>query len=677
MHEMPGNMKRGADRQEIFVFDGSRGMPRLSSSVLRRIRASVPPSWVAAVRRGVAEVSARLPYPLRYRLNRLVRLTRLIGEIERDYPEWIRLYDRIDAESRRIAMADIARMSNPPLISILMPVFNPPLNHLQAAISSVRDQLYPFWELCIADDASTDPAVSKSLRDAAACDDRIKLVRRERNGHISAASNSALQLANGLFVALLDHDDVLAAHALYEVASRILAQPDVDIIYSDEDHIDDDGQRSCPYFKPDWNQELMLGQNLINHLGVYRRSLVDRVGGFQTGMEGSQDYDLALRVLLESAPERIAHIPRILYHWRQAGRTASFSEQALARCAENGRRAVLAFLAAKVPGAIVEPASVSSWNRVIYPIPQPEPSVSVIIPTRNYARLLACVVDGLLVRTDYPALEVIIVDNGTDEPEALKLLAKLEQDDRVRVLRYPGPFNYSALNNRAVQESASELILLLNNDIDVIDPGWLREMVSHAIRPHVGAVGSKLLYPNGTIQHGGVVLGPGGVAGHQYLHRSRDDAGYFGHLMLVRNVSAVTGACLLVRRQAFLEVGGLDEVSLPVAFNDVDLCLKLVERGYRNLWTPYAELYHYESLSRGSDLVGKKAERFKREVAVMQQRWGRVLEHDPYVNPNLSLQSTDVALAFPPRIEIPRLPQGVFAGDPGGFDPVNREEVAG
>ena len=570
--------------------------------------------------------------------------------VQRDYHAWISLYDRNDAETRRAITARIAHMDHPPLISVLMPVFDPDPHHLSAAIRSVQKQIYPRWELCIADDASTNPAVGALLRRAQAADPRIKLERRERNGHISAASNSALRLATGTFVALLDHDDLLAPHALYEVARYIAGRPLADILYSDEDHIDDAGRRSNPYFKPDWNPELMLGQNFISHLGVYRRDLVERVGGFRIGLEGSQDYDLALRAVAETTPDRVVHIPRVLYHWRQATRTKSFSEVALDHCARNGRLAVQEFLAPSVPGVSVQPVpGMPGWSRVIYPVPQPEPLVSVIIPTRNHADMLGLAVDGLLHRTDYSALEVLIVDNGSDEPASLALFAELRKDPRIRVLHCPGPFNYSALNNRAVQEAAGDLILLLNNDVDVINPGWLREMVSHAIRPGIGAVGAKLLYPDGTIQHGGVTVGVGGVAGHQYLHHPRGDVGYFGQLVLARNITAVTGACLLLRRQSFQEVGGLDEISLPVAFNDIDLCLKLVARGYRNLWTPYAELYHHESASRGSDLAGKKAARFMAEVSVMRQRWGEVLDHDPYWNPNLALHATEVLLAFPPR----------------------------
>jgi len=589
--------------------------------------------------------------PVRNRLRRVFGLMRPdMRDIEREYQAWIDRYDRIDDQVRQAMLIDITQMASPPLISILMPTFNPNPRHLLAAIRSVRAQIYPRWELCIADDASNDPAVGALLRRVHGADARIKIAWRERNGHISAASNSALALATGSYIALLDHDDVLAPQALYHVARHIADLPAVDILYSDEDHIDDKGHRSTPYFKPDWNPELMMGQNLINHLGVYRRSLVERLGGFRIGMEGSQDYDLALRVSAQTKPDRIVHIPHILYHWRQGSGMRSFSEAAIDHCARNGRRAVQEFLGPEAPGVSVQPApAVPVWNRVIYPVPKPEPLVSVVIPTRNQAGMLTRVVQGLLTRTDYPALEVLIVDNGSDEPLALEQLSRLQRDDRVRVLRCPGPFNYSALNNRAVREANGALILLLNNDVDVIHPDWLGEMVSHATRPGIGAVGAKLLYPDGTIQHGGVIVGVGGVAGHQYLHKPRDDIGYFGHLKLVRAVTAVTGACLLVRRETYLEVGGLDEVCLPIAFNDIDLCLKLVAHGYRNLWTPYAELYHEESASRGSDLVGENAARYGRDVATMRQRWGAVLDHDPYWNPNLSLDAAAISLAFPPR----------------------------
>jgi O-antigen biosynthesis protein len=617
--------------------------------MLRRIRAIVATGWVTTARRGLLGVVTRLPAPLRGRLRRIAGLMRAdMRDIDRAYPAWIDRYDRTDDGARLAMTTRIASMDQPPLISVLMPTFNPTPRHLLAAIRSVQAQIYPRWELCIADDASTDPAIALLLRAAQQADSRISIEWRERNGHISAATNSALSLAKGSFVALLDHDDLLAPTALYEVANQIAERPNTDLLYSDEDRIDEAGRRSTPYFKPDWDPDLMLGQNLVNHLGVYRRGLVERIGGFRVGMEGSQDYDLALRALAETAPDRIVHIPRVLYHWRQGGR--SFSESTIEQCTRNARRAVEEFLAPSVRGAIVQPAPATPlWNRVIYPVPKPEPLVSVIIPTRNKADVLSRAVDGVLHRTDYPALEVLIVDNESDEPSALALLARLGGDDRVRVLRYPGHFNFSALNNHAVNEAAGELVLLLNNDVDVINSDWLREMASHAIRPGIGAVGAKLLYPDGTIQHGGITVGVGGVAGHQYLHRSGGDIGYFGQLKLVRNVTAVTGACLMLCRQAYWEAGGLDEVSLPVAFNDIDLCLKLRARGYRNVWTPYAELYHTESVSRGSDRVGENATRYARDVATMRRRWGDLLDHDPYWNRNLSLSRAVPSLAFPPR----------------------------
>jgi glycosyltransferase involved in cell wall biosynthesis len=626
-------------------------------AALSRFLVLLPASWVFWVDRAVGRMTTHMPARVRSRIQiilaRVLILARIRAhttDLEHAYAGWIRLYEQTDETARRVALGHIAHFNHTPLFSILMPVYNPSPQHLRAAIKSVQAQFYPTWELCIADDASTDPAIAEILQEAQALDPRIRISWRETNGHIAAASNTALDLADGSYIALLDHDDLLSPRALYEAASRIVGNPEIDIIYSDEDHINDRGRRSMPYFKPGWNPDLMAGQNLINHLGVYRRALVTKIGGFREGLEGSQDYDLALRAIANSTADRIVHIPQVLYHWRQRGSVRSFSESKMEQCGIAAIRGVTEFLSRNSPGIRVEPVpSAPAWNRVIYPIPRPEPLVSVIIPSRNHADLLARTVDGVLRRTDYPSVEVLIVDNGSDEPAALALLERLSLDARVKILRLPGPFNYSLLNNQAVQDATGSLVLLLNNDIDVIHPGWLREMVSHAIRPEIGAVGAKLLYPDGTIQHGGVTIGMGGVAGHQYLRSPRDDAGYFGQLILARNVMAVTGACLLVRRQTFLEVGGLEEVALPVAFNDIDLCLRLVEKGYRNVWTPHAQLYHHESASRGSDLTGQKAIRFEREYVYMRRRWGHKLDHDPYCNPNLSLHSHGVHLAFPPR----------------------------
>jgi GT2 family glycosyltransferase len=605
--------------------------------ILRRLGQSVPRAWVPVARRGLSGATAHLPAGVRAHLHRLLGLLRPdMGDIERDYPTWIALYDRIDDEGRRAIMADIARMPHPPLISVLMPVFNPPPAHLRQAIDSVRDQFYPWWELCIGDDASTDQAVIDILRDAAERDHRIKLVRRAQNGHISAASNSALRLATGAFVALLDHDDVLPPHALHEVALRTVADPDADIIYADEDHIDDHGRRSHPYFKPDWNPDLMLGQNLISHLGVYRRSLVERIGGFRTGFEGSQDYDLALRMVAETSPDRIVHIPKVLYHWRQGATESTFSQAAHDRCVENGRRAIREFVTRTHPRARVEPAPfIAAWTRVVYPVPDPAPLVSVIVSGGLSIQTLLECINVLRDRTDYPAVEILIA------AEAAGIGDEIAHDARIRDLGV----RVAAGPNQAAEVARGSMLLLLDADLGPDDRFWLREMVSHAIRPDVGAVGAKLLCTEGTVRHAGVAVGGPAVTFTPFLGRHRAQTGYFGHLQLTRDVAAVSGKCLMVRRQAFLDVGGLDEVLSLAAFGDVDLCLKLAESGYRTVWTPYAELTIRDETPRQRG----QAAHFARAAARMRQRWGHKLEVDRFWSPNLAADPNDLGLAFPPR----------------------------
>jgi glycosyltransferase involved in cell wall biosynthesis len=571
------------------------------------------------------------------------------------YADWIRDHDTLRAEDVAAIRAHIAVLPTR-LISVAMPVYDTDADLLREAIESVRQQFYPHWELCIADDASILPQVRAVLEEFAD-DRRVRITWRSVNGHISAATNSALALARGEFVALMDHDDVLSPQALYEVAAALYAHPETDLVYTDEDRIDEKGQRFAPYFKPDWNRDLLLGQNYLNHLSVFRRSLIERVGGMREGFEGSQDHDLVLRITELTKPARIHHIPAVLYHWRQTANAASFSEAALARCIAAARKAVAEHLdRTGVAGARVEPHPAGlPWLRVIWPLPV-EPSVSIIVPTRNRAALLAQLAAGILQRTAYANLELVIVDNASDHADTLTLLKRLERDRRVKLLRFPGAFNYSAINNHAVAEATGEVIVMLNNDIDVLHGDWLREMVSHAVRPDVGVVGAKLLYPDDTVQHAGVVLGvigPGGglgVAGHSNLGMARTDVGYFGHNALTREVSAVTGACLAVRREVYLAAGGLDETNLAVAFNDVDLCLRIAAMGLRNIWTPFAELHHLESASRGSDMTGAKAARFERECRYMRARWGAMLDEDPFYNRNFDLISSDHELAQPRRV---------------------------
>ena len=569
-----------------------------------------------------------------------------------DYTEWVRRYDTLDDSARDRINARIRELPHTPLISVAMPVYNPPLTMLEAAIESVQRQLYPHWELCIADDASTDKSVWPLLRKYAESDPRIKVTRRERNGHISAASNSAIDLACGEFIAFLDNDDLLAESALYWIAQAITDHPDVGLIYSDEDKIDELGTRYGPYFKSDWNPDLFLSHNMVSHLSAYRARLVRELGGFREGYEGSQDYDLALRCIERLEPQQIHHLPRVLYHWRShPGSTAKGgSEKPYALTA--GQRALDDHFARLGVSAKAELLPFEMY-RVHYEITRPVPLVSLVIPTRNGLHLIKQCIQSILEKTLYPNFEILIVDNNSDDPATLEYLKSLGADARIRVLRDDRPFNFSALNNSAVLNARGVFLGLVNNDIEVIAPRWLDEMVGLAQQPGVGAVGARLLYPNGTVQHGGVICGILGIAGHAHRDLPQGEHGYFGRARLIQSVSAVTAACLVIRKSIYEEVGGLDEANLKVAFNDVDFCLRISEAGYRNVWTPYAELTHHESATRGVENSPEKQQRFQGEVKYMGRRWGRHLLNDPAYNPNLTLEYEDFSLAWPPRVDYP------------------------
>ena len=576
---------------------------------------------------------------------------------ETDYDRWVREVDTLNDHDRTLIREHACSLKLKPLISVIMPSYDASEELLRAAISSVRAQLYPHWELCVADDASPSDTVVRVMRELAAEEPRIKWLRRDVNGHIAAATNSALTLATGEFLALLDHDDILAEQALYEVAVAINNRPDANLIYSDEDHIDEDGRRANPYFKPDYNIDLLLGHNLISHLGVYRRSLVEKLGGLRENLvDGSQDYDLALRACAVSEADTIVHIPAILYHWRRTDRPSSFSQARLDECVAAARVAIADYLQSQHIDAEVVPAPATPlWSRVRRSLPAVVPKVSIVVPTKDKADLLARCVGGLLHRTDYDDLEVLIVDNGSSDPDALALLQRLRLDSRVRVISYEGAFNYSAINNHAVGVSTGDVILMLNNDVDVIAPSWLTEMVSLVMRPDVGAVGAKLYYADKRIQHAGVVLGVGnheggpGVAGHFGHFEDSSSIGYFGQYCLTKEVSGVTGACLAIRRETFDAVGGLDEVNLPVSFNDVDLCMKIRSHGLRVIWTPFAELFHLESASRGTDATPSQVERAAAEASHMRRKWGPLLDTDPFYNINFDRLDHTFRLAFPPR----------------------------
>ncbi|HWA10187.1 MAG TPA: glycosyltransferase [Opitutaceae bacterium] len=577
------------------------------------------------------------------------------------YEKWIEVYDQHPPDVLKAQRERAEKFRHRPLISVLMPVYNTPERWLRRAIESVRGQSYPHWELCIADDASPQPHIRPLLEEYARQDSRIKVTFREKNGHISAASNSALELATGEFVSLLDHDDELAPHALFEIAALLDAKPATDFIYSDEDKIDEDGRRHEPYFKPEFLPDLFHSQNYTSHLTAYRTSVMRAVGGFRPGYEGSQDWDLALRVSGHIAADRIRHIPKILYHWRAIPGSTALMISEKSYPLEAARRALTDHF-----GRLGQPVTLSvvpgdHW-RVQYPLPANPPLASLVIPTRNGLRFLQRCVDSILEKTTYPNFEVLVVDNGSDEPATLAYLQSLTDGTHpllakpagpgqrtARVLRYAAPFNYSAINNHAVKHARGELIGLLNNDLEVITPGWLDEMAAQALRPEIGCVGAMLYYPNDTIQHAGAVVGLGGVAGHAFRDFPRGTDGKFNRARLVQNYSAVTAACLVIRKSIYEQVGGLDENELAVAFNDIDFCLKVRAAGYRNLWTPFAELYHHESATRGTDDTPEKEDRFRREVETMMMRWGPELSSDPAYNANLTLELNDFSLAAPPR----------------------------
>lgn len=569
---------------------------------------------------------------------------------ERDiYQDWIARFDTPSPPTRAALRRELRALPRHPRFSIILPVYNPDLGLLEAAIDSIRNQIYECWELCIADDASTDPEVRPFLEKVAAADPRIKLTFRERNGHISACSNSALALATGDWCALLDQDDALTENALALVALEIDRHPDAGLIYSDEDKIDENGVRSNPFFKPDWNPELFLGQNYINHLGCYRADLLREIGGFREGFEGSQDYDLALRCVDRLRPEQVRHIPRILYRWRMVGGSLAAIPDAKPYAKDAARRAIADHAKrSQMPGTVVACPENNESHRFVHALPEPAPLVSIIIPTRDRAALLKRCVESIQARTNYRPFEIIIVDNGSVESETLDFFRAIGQEN-VRVIPESGPFNYSRLNNRAAVEARGDILVFLNNDTEIDDPGWLTEMVSHAARLQVGAVGARLWYPDGTLQHGGAVLGLGGVAGHAFPHIPRGHPGYFNRAMLQQNCSAVTGACLALRKTVFKELGGFDEKNLGVTFNDIDFCLRLTQRGYRVVWTPFADLIHHESASRGHQRKPEEQAEFERAVDYMQTRWGAQLMNDPFYNPNLSLNPPGFEIAFPPR----------------------------
>lgn len=591
---------------------------------------------------------SRVIYKIRVRLRKIEWLARFYRKyiiklpfdheiIERDYLE-VKANNDVLLEALPLLTTGIK-------ISIITPVYKPNLIHFNAMLASVFNQSYSNWQLILVDDSSQDIDLNLSLREAEK-DPRVTVVRRTENGHISKASNDGLEHATGEYIALLDHDDLLQIDALKAVIFYIeqekLNANDVNILYSDEDKINEEGEFEQAHFKPQWNPDLLYSHNYICHLGVYKKSLLDQIGGFRVGVEGSQDYDLLLRAIKACDEKGIIHIPYVLYHWRIAQGSTALAGSEKNYTHDAGLKALQGYFS-ETQGVTVETGLLSNTYKVNWPIVD-SPLVSIIIPTKNGLELVKQCINSLYALTDYKNFEVLLVDNQSNEPEALNYFKQLEHDNKVRLITYDKPFNYSAINNYAAGFAKGEVIVLMNNDIEIVSSNWLTEMLSHCLRKDIGCVGAKLYYPNNTIQHAGVVLGIGGVAGHSHKYFPKNHPGYFKRLSIIQNYSAVTAACLAVKKSIFDEVGGLNEKNLAIAFNDVDFCLRVQELGYRNLWTPYAEMIHHESVSRGGEDTPEKQARFANEVNYMKQAWGEQLMSDPCYSSWLSLDREDFTL---------------------------------
>ena len=573
-------------------------------------------------------------------------LQRNLAMYHKSYERWVEAFDILSESDREAISARVGKLGYAPLISVIMVVPNRDAARRRKSVRSVCEQLYTNWELCIVDTSASKALtnlVLGSRREEA--DERIKIVRRQRATPV-AACNTALALAGGEFVTLLDQGDELSPHALYMVVEELNDHPSGDVIYADEDSIGKNGRRHTPLFKPDWNPDLFRSYNFMSRPVFYRKTLVEQLSGFHSEYNESYEYDMSLRVIEKVADAQIRHVPHVLYHRRHALRTSTSTTKIAAQVGE--QNALRSHLKRCGVTATVE-AGYGHSHRVTYQM-DASPTVSVVVGTRDGASLLRQTVEGVLNQTYHEQLELIIVDNQSAEPATQEYFDQVRKDSRVQVVKYDAVFNFSAINNFGVSRAKGDVVVLVNNDVKIISPCWLKEMISHAIRPEVGAVGAKLYYEDDRIQHAGIILGvQGGVAGHAHKYVSRQSSGYMNRTQLVQNLSAVTGACLAMRKNVFDEVGGLDEANLPVAYNDIDLCLRVRQRGYRIVWTPYAELYHLESATRGSDATRENLPRFLKEADYMKSVWGTQLLNDPYYNPNLTLEDEDFSLAFPPR----------------------------
>lgn len=536
---------------------------------------------------------------------------------------------------------EIAAFDQQPLISLVMPVYNVDPKWLEKALKSVEAQWYENWELCIADDKSTNESTIAYIESIS--NPKIKVTRLQENLNISGASNAALQSAQGEYIMLMDNDDEITPDALYEVV-KCINDTNADFIYSDEDFISPEGEYINPHFKPDFSPDLLLSHNYITHLSCFKRTLLDEVGHFNPAYDGAQDYELFLR-LTEKA-STIQHIPKVLYHWRMLESSTSLNSEAKPEALERGKQLLEETLRRRGIDGSVEYGNMHHYFRVRYTIKN-NPLVSIVIPFKDKPELLEMCINSILEKSTYTNYEIIGISNNSEEESTFTCMTELEsKDPRVKFYEYNVPFNYAQINNHAVDTYAKgEHILLLNNDIEIISPDWIEAMLEHSQRAEIGCVGAKLYYPDDTVQHAGIIIGLGGYAGHSHKHYPRENPGYFNRLNVIQNVSAVTAACLMIEKRIYHEVDGMDEVNFKVAYNDVDFCLRVMEAGYYNLFTPYAQMYHHESVSRGYETTPEKIARFQTEKEALYARHNTILDNgDPYYNPNLNHDKEDFSL---------------------------------
>lgn len=558
------------------------------------------------------------------------------------YQKWIRhhLPDRNELEKQKKTSFGYR-----PKISFVVPLYKTPEKYLRRLTESFQEQTYSNWELCFSDGSGAQSPLTELLKELTAKDNRIKYVSHEESLQISENTNSAIEIATGDFIAFADHDDELTPNALFECVKAINEKPQTLVIYTDEDKMSMDGHKFFqPHFKPDYNPDLLCTVNYICHLFVVSRKVIEKVGGLRSEFDGAQDYDFVLRCVEAVKDEEICHIPKILYHWRCHEDSTAENPESKLYAFEAGRRAVQAHYERTGIHAEVFKGEYLGLYRTKF-IRDHDPLISIIIPNKDHIDDLKRCMESIEQKSTYKNYEYIIVENNSTDSATFEYYKKLEAENpKVRMVYWDGVFNYSAINNYGASFAKGEYLLLLNNDTEIINPDCLEELLGYCMRKDVGAVGARLYYEDDTIQHAGVVIGFGGIAGHCFVQQKRGTTGYCHRIICAQDYSAVTAACMMVKKSAFDAVGGLSE-ELAVAFNDIDFCMKLRKAEYLIVYNPYAELYHYESKSRGLEDTPEKVARFNKEIATFEKKWPEILENgDPYYNPNLTLKSQDFSL---------------------------------